>query len=108
MWSSAKQVGSASKHFDRARQYDDGIHHAEVAPRMPAGPADGHLKAPAAEGFGDDRVRSGAVDHQRVLDGVAPMRVGKQVPHPANVAFALFADVSDEDYGQNRLDAASL
>src|SRR6476646_8434991 len=55
------------------------------------------LKATAAQGFGDDGVGAGAVDDDAPDDGVLPFRFGKNMAHPAQIAFSLFADISDKE-----------
>src|SRR5580658_7350761 len=57
------------------------------------------------DGAGADTIVAGAVKHQAVGDGIFPAGRGKNVAHAAQVAFALFADIADEDKRKRVTDA---
>src|SRR5271166_4759842 len=71
---------------------------------MSAYAAHGHFVAAAAEAFDDDGIRARAIEHNQGADSVCPFRLLVDVPHPAQVTFALFADISDEQDRRSVLD----
>ena len=82
--------------MDRPRQRHNRIRLPEIAPRMSARPAQGHFKSPAAQRFCDNRVGAGAINHHARSDRVFPLRFGKNVAHPAQIAFAFLAHVANK------------
>ena len=96
---------SRRKGLDRLRQNHNGIGRAKIAPRVPARSAHDHFKPAAAQGFGHDRVRACSVEHEAVSNRIFPARRRKNVPHAAQVAFALFAHISDKHKRQRMPDA---
>src|SRR5580692_1964931 len=69
---------------------------------MPTWSADDDFEAAAAQSFGHNGVAAGSVQNQTVEDRVLPLRMSKQVAHAAQVAFAFFADIPDEDDGRGK------
>src|SRR5580692_11844840 len=55
-----------------------------------------HFKATAAQRLGNYGVSPGTVDDHTIGDCITPAWRGKNVPHAAEVALALFADVPDK------------
>ena len=96
---------SLSKGVDGTRQHNDGIGGAEIAPRVSARTANDHFEAAAAEGFRNDGVRAGSVEHQDMGDGILPAGSGKNVAHAAQVTLPLFADVADKNQRQSMANA---
>src|ERR1044071_687114 len=92
----------------RPREKDDGIGNAEVAPGVAAGATEGDLKAAAAQRLVDVCVSTRAIDDQQGSDDVTPWRSGKQVTHAAQVAFAFFTHVADENNVGGRLELRAL
>ncbi len=84
----------------------DGIGHAEVGPTVAAGAGDEDFEAAGGEGFGGDVIGAGAVED----DGGFQVRaIGfDEGAHAAEIAFAFFADVSDEEDRATRLDPGFL
>ena len=77
----------------------EGVHriaHAEIAPAMSAGSGEGDLEAAAAQRAGGDVVGVGAVHHQKGSDLARQRRLLAEMPHAQQVAFALFADIGDQ------------
>ena len=92
----AADTGVWQKRINGARQNHDGIGRAEIAPGVAARSAHNYLEPAAAQRFGDDGVGTGAIQDQAVSDGILPAWRGKNVPHAAQIAFALFANVANE------------
>ncbi len=63
---------------------------------MPARTAHNHLKAPAAQGLGDNRIGARTVEHHAVGNRILPARRGKNVPHAAQIALTFFAHITDK------------
>ena len=66
------------------------------------------LVAPAAKTFGDDGVSPSAIEHNQRRDVGRPFRLLENVPHAAQVAFALFSHVADEQDGRAVRDGRRL
>ena len=81
------------------REDDDRIGRAEIAPGVATRAAHDNLEAATAQRFGDDRVGAGSIQNQAAGDRIIPAWIGENVTHPTQIAFAFFADVSNE---QNR------
>jgi len=92
----------------RPREKHDRIGNAEVAPGMATGTAEGDLKTAASQRLVHERVSTRAIDHQQGVDEIAPWRSGKQMTHAAQVAFAFFAHVADENNVGGRLELRAL
>ena len=71
---------------------------------MAAGSVDGDLEAQAAEGLGDGGVGAGAVEHDVGSDAAGECRLLVKVADAAQIAFAFFADVAENDDGSGELD----
>ncbi len=67
---------------------------------MSARTAHDHFKAAAAQGFGHNRVRARAIENHAVGDRILPAWRGKNVPHPTQIAFALFAHIANKNKRQ--------
>ncbi len=80
--------------------------HAEVRPTVAAGAGDDGLYAARGERFGGDVVGAGAVENDHGFEfgfiGV------DQSAHAAEIAFAFFADVGDEENAAARVDLGFL
>ena len=66
------------------------------------------LVAPAAKSFGDDGVSPSAVEHDQRGDVGRPLGLLEDVSHAAQVAFALFSHVADEQDGSAVRDDGSV
>ena len=64
---------------------------------MAARTGDGDIEAAAGEGLGSDVIGVGPVQDQKGLDAAAGAGLTAQIAHPAQVAFAFFAHIGDED-----------
>src|SRR4029077_7733265 len=89
-----------------AHESVDGIGHAEVGPTVAAGAGDGGFYAAGGEGFGGDVVGAGAVEHDNGFE--LRFVAIDQGAHAAEIAFAFFADVCDEEDGAARTDVGFL
>src|SRR6266496_3639002 len=83
--------------MNAAAEHDNGIGSAKVAPGVAAWATDRHFKPAAAERFRNDGVRACPIEHDAGLDRILPLWIRKNVPHPAEVAFALLAHIADEE-----------
>ena len=70
--------------------------------------ADRDLKAAAAERPVHQCIGAGAIHDQGVSNGIFPLRIGKDVPHAAQIAFTLLADIGDKDNRQRMGQAAGM
>jgi hypothetical protein len=64
---------------------------------VPARAADPHLESPAAHGLRHRRVDTGAIQHDVRGDAPRPVALPIKLAHAAQVAFALFAHIAQED-----------
>ena len=81
----------------RRGQGGDGVGGARVGKAVAAGAGDGDLEAAAAEGLGDGRVRARAVEDDVGGDAAGERALVVEVAHAAQIAFAFFAHVAQED-----------
>src|SRR5262249_38743736 len=88
---------SLGKQMNGTAEHDDGVGSAKVAPGMAPRTSHRDFEATAAESLGDDRVRSCAVEHYAGLDRALPLRIGKNMGHTTQIAFALLAHIADEN-----------
>ena len=88
---------SFGKRGESGGERGDGVGRAGVGKAVAAGSGDGDLIAAAAEGLGDGRSRR--LRHRARCARRCGRRAGCAVKmaHAAQVAFALFADVAEED-----------
>jgi len=63
---------------------------------LAAGPGEQDLEAAAGQGLVGDALERRAVQHQPGADAGRERRLAHQVPHAAEVAFALLAHVGDQ------------
>ncbi len=98
----------AEQRVDGKRGGDDGIGRAVVAPGMAAGACDGDLKTAAAKSLRDDVVVAGAIESDEawparargICGGIAGREMlAVEVADAAQIAFAFFADIGDEEQG---------
>src|SRR5689334_25405532 len=82
---------------DGAREGVDGIGESVIAPAMAAGAGDADVEAAAGQGLRRDVVGVRSVEDQERLNAAAGTRLAAEVAHAAEIAFAFFADVGDED-----------
>ncbi len=84
---------------ERGGQGGDGVGCACVSKAVAAGAGDGDLKAAAAEGLGDGGVGACAVEDDVGGDAAGERSLIVKVTHAAQIAFALFAHVGEDDEG---------
>ena len=81
----------------------DGVRSARIGKTVAARAVDGDLKAAAAEGLGNGGVRAGAVENDVGGDAASERALIVEVTHAAQIAFAFFADVGQDDEGRGEL-----
>jgi hypothetical protein len=64
---------------------------------MAAWAANCNLEPTASKGLADDGIAAAAVNHERMRDALFPFGILEDVPDAAQVAFALFPNIADED-----------
>src|SRR5712672_4023030 len=84
----------------------DRVGHAEVRPTVAAGAGNDGFHAARGERFGGDVVGAGAIEYDHGFEfGFVGV---DQSAHAAEIAFAFFADVGDEEDAAARVDLGSL
>src|SRR5437763_15860258 len=66
---------------------------------MSARPSNNHFESPTAQRLRHNCVRTCTVKHKACPDGIFPPRIGKNLAHAAEIAFALFAHISNRKKG---------
>src|SRR5581483_3955630 len=81
---------------NNARNGNDRIRLAEVAPGVTSRAAHDYFKAPAAQGLSNNRIGPAAIDNDRFVDAILPAGLFENMADAAQVALAFFTYVADE------------
>src|SRR6185312_6809543 len=90
--------GNLAEMGECAREQNDRVGSAKIAPRMASRTLEGDLKTPAAERLRHIGVSSRSINHKERANGLSPRWRAEDVPHPAEVSLAFLSYISNEDH----------